>query len=117
MRNSLRKKRKGWALIKRPLMHIVLFLFSLVASNAAMPGKILPGLYTSSRSNNVIKIENGNYTISGDQIEIHLDKNRMLRYTVFSWTSFGDAHELYCLSDFENKNNLRNETKLRRWKK
>lgn len=103
--------------MKRMLMHIVLFSFLLVASHTATPSKILHGIYKSSYSNDVIKIEKDNYTIRGDQIEIRLDKKRTLRYTVFGWTSFGDAHEVYYLSDFENKNNLRNETKLRRWKK
>lgn len=75
------------------------------------------GIYKSSQSDTVIKIEKGGYTICGDKIEICTDRNRTLRYTVFSMTSFGDAHEMFYFSDFENKNNLRNETKLRRWKK
>ncbi len=76
-------------------------LLSLVPLAFAMPARILHGIYQSSGSDTVIKIEKGRYIVRGDQIEIRLDKNRTVCYTVFSWTSFGNAHELFCLSDFE----------------
>lgn len=76
-------------------------LLSLAPLASAMPAKILYGTYRSSESDIVIKIEKGKYTLRGDQIEIRLDGNRAVCYTVFSWTSFGNAHELYCFSDFE----------------
>lgn len=76
-------------------------LLSLAPLASAMPAKILHGTYRSSESDIVIKIEKGKYTLRGDQIEIRLDGNRTVCYTVFSWTSFGNAHELYCFSDFE----------------
>lgn len=76
-------------------------LLSLTPLASAMPTRILHGTYRSSESNTVIKIEKSRYTIHGDQIEIQLDENRTVCYTVFSWTSFGNAHELFCFSDFE----------------
>ena len=76
-------------------------LLSLAPLASAMPAKILPGTYRSSESDTVIKIEKGGYTLRGDQIEIQLDGNKTVCYTVFNWTSFGNTHELFCFSDFE----------------
>ncbi len=76
-------------------------LLSLAPLVFAMPARILHGIYRSSESDTVIKIEKGRYTIRGDQIEIRLDKNKTVCYTVFSWTSFSNAHEMFCFSDFE----------------
>ncbi|MDE5580346.1 MAG: hypothetical protein K2I95_02865 [Treponemataceae bacterium] len=76
-------------------------LLSLAPLASSMPAKILHGTYRSSESDTVIKIEKGGYTLRGDQIEIRLDGNRTVCYTVFSWTSFGNTHELFCFSDFE----------------
>lgn len=76
-------------------------LLSLASLASAMPVRILHGTYRSSESETVIKIEKGKYIVRGDQIEIRLNGNRTVCYTVFSWTSFGNAHELFCFSDFE----------------
>ncbi|MDE7391555.1 MAG: hypothetical protein K2M90_03710 [Treponemataceae bacterium] len=80
---------------------VLAVLLSLAPLASAMPARILHGTYRSSESDTVIRIEKGRYVVRGDQIEIRLDGNRTVRYTVFSWTSFGDAHELFCFSDFE----------------
>lgn len=76
-------------------------LLSFAPLTSAMPTRILHGTYHSSRSDSVIKIEKGSYTVRGDQIEIQLDGKKTICYTVFSWTSFGNAHEVFCFSDFE----------------
>ncbi|MDE6705263.1 MAG: hypothetical protein K2J81_05090 [Treponemataceae bacterium] len=76
-------------------------LLSLAPLASAMPARILHGTYRSSESDTVIKIEKGRYIVRGDQIEIRLGGNKTVCYTVFSWTSFGNAHELFCFSDFE----------------
>ena len=76
-------------------------LLSLVPLAFAKPARILHGTYRSSESDTVIKIEKGRYIVRGDQIEIRLNGNRTVCYIVFSWTSFGNAHELFCFSDFE----------------
>lgn len=80
---------------------MLVVVLSLVPLVSAMPARILHGTYRSSESDTVIKIEKGRYIVRGDQIEIRLDRNRTVCYTVFSWTSFGNAHELFCFSDFE----------------
>lgn len=80
----------------------VLLLLAGIPLFSAMPNKIVHGIYKSSVSNTEIKIEKGIYIIRGDQIEIRTDRRTSVCYTVFSRTSFGNAHELFCLCSFEN---------------
>ena len=92
---------------------LLMFVGSLSLS-AEMPGRIMHGIYRSSSSDTEIKIARSSYIVRGDRIEIQTGMATVC-YTVFSPTSFGNAHEIFCLCDFDNTNYLRNEKKLRRW--
>lgn len=94
-------------------------LFALMPVRASTLNKICCGYYKASHTNHVIKIEQDNYSLCGDQIVLQLDEAEPVRYTVFSWTSFGNVHETYSLIDFDEQSFragnyiLRNEAKLR----